>query len=101
MRSAPDEKARNNKESLRIATKGLESARRREPLFLDTMAAAHADAGRFKEALVAQREAVELAGRLGDAKLKAELEKRIAAYEGGKPYRQQAATATVTSPAMK
>jgi Flp pilus assembly protein TadD len=85
--TAPQDGLRDPEESLRLATRGLEVARRREPLFLGTAAAAHADAGRFPQAVEAQRERVRLARELGNDKLTAELEGRLKSYEAGKPYR--------------
>jgi tetratricopeptide (TPR) repeat protein len=60
---------------------------RRDPHYLDTLAAAYADAGRFDEAVPVAREALSLAQSNNDATLATQLAARLALYEKGQPFR--------------
>jgi tetratricopeptide (TPR) repeat protein len=79
--------------SLRNAAEAVEHAQRanrlsggRQPVILDTLAAAYAAAGRFPEALTAARQALELAGQQSDKVLIDGLRSRIALYEASRPF---------------
>jgi hypothetical protein len=95
----PDPAYRNADEAARLAKAAFEMNRGRMPLSLDTLAAAHAEAGKFDEALRTQEQAIALAKEIGDEKLVAELEKRLAPYRDGKPYREDPAAKTPRTPA--
>jgi len=77
---------------LRDGTRALSLARRavardRNPSFLDTLAAAYAEAGQFEQAITLQREA--LAAVPEDAtQLAAELAAHLEAFESGRPWRE-------------
>jgi len=64
---------------------------------LDTLAAAYAEAGRFEEAVKAEREALELLGT-EDEKAVAEYTERLRLYEAGKPYREPGHQPSPASP---
>lgn len=96
--TAPEASERDAAESLRLARQGFEASRRMTPVFLDSVAAAHASAGRFDEALAAQRQAVEFARPLGDAKLLASMETRAALYAEKKPYHETASPLRAAQP---
>ena len=55
--------------------------------YLDTLAAAYAEVGRFAEAVTTQQAALELVEETEDA-LRAELNSHLVAYEAGKPWRE-------------
>ena len=57
------------------------------PAYLDTLAAAYAETGKFQQAVETQREALALVPE-GNADLAAELETHLAAFEAGKPWRE-------------
>jgi tetratricopeptide (TPR) repeat protein len=86
--TCPEDAVRDPVEALRLAWWGFESSQRLGPMFLDSVAAAHAAAGDFPEAAKAQRQAMDMAAATGDEKLLAELEKRRKLYAEGKPYRE-------------
>jgi tetratricopeptide (TPR) repeat protein len=60
---------------------------RRDPHYLDTLAAAYADAGRFDEAVPVAREALSLAQTNNNATLTTHLTACLALYEKGQPFR--------------
>jgi tetratricopeptide (TPR) repeat protein len=89
--TAPDAALRDGEEAARIAAIAVKVAQRREPLLLDTLAAAQAEAGRFGEARETQQKAIVLADAIGDARLKAEFVKHLAHYQKNEPYRETTA----------
>jgi len=87
----PEEAIRNGQEALRIATRLVEQAGSRNPLFLDLLAAAQAECGLFDEAVATARRALSLARSAGKSKLADELSSRIPFYERNEPYRERPA----------
>jgi tetratricopeptide (TPR) repeat protein len=85
-----DDKLRNPNEAGMLAKGGFEAARRKPPLFLDTLAAAQAGVGDFANAQKTEQVAIDAARALGDEKLAARMEKHMAAYKENKPYREDA-----------
>ena len=57
-----------------------------DPSILDTLAAAYAEAGRFEEAVISARRALDLAQSLELADLADEVQARLALYESGRAY---------------
>lgn len=55
--------------------------------YLDTLAAAYAELGRFTEAIDTQQQAIALIGESGSAEA-AELAEHLAAYQAGQPWRE-------------
>ena len=55
---------------------------------LDTLAAAHAAAGRFGEAARVAEQALQLAESAGPATLAAQIRARLALYRAGRPYQE-------------
>jgi len=82
--TCPDEAIRDGEQAVELATAACESQRYRSAGTIDTLAAAYAEQGDFKEALQAQQRAVRLA--VGD-NMK-ELSARIELYEKEQPYRE-------------
>ena len=82
------------KDSFRDADEAVVNAKRvcditkdREGMYLDTLAAAYAEAGRFDDAVKAQEKALtdkSFANRHGD-----EAQKRLKLYQGRKPFRAE------------
>jgi len=63
--------------------------------YLDTLAAAYAAAGRFKDAVATAQKAIELAKSAGQTQVVSEIEPRLQLYRNGQAYRRAVA---VTSP---
>jgi len=85
--TCPDPAIRSGDEAVTAATTADRLTGGTEPTVLDTLAAAHAEAGRFAEAIDIARRALELAERRGDARIAAELRSHLALFAAGKPVR--------------
>lgn len=77
---------RNGKIAIANARKAV--ALEDNPNYLDTLAAAYAEAGRFDEAISTQQQALALA-KGQDAELIEELTAHLKAYEAGQPWREE------------
>jgi tetratricopeptide (TPR) repeat protein len=85
--TCPDAKFRNGRVAVEIALDVCKSVLDREGMFLDTLAAACAEAGKFDEAVKSQENALadkSFALRYGD-----EARKRLRLYQDKKPYRSE------------
>ncbi len=76
---------RNGKQALEYATKACEQTEWKDAGFLDTLAAAYAEAGDFEKAVEWQTKAMNLAPE----EEKADYRSRLELYESGKPYRDE------------
>ena len=82
--TSPDGKLRDGKLSVELATKACELTAWKSSACLDTLAAAHAEAGDFDTAIRRQNQAIAL---LTDATEKEDFVKRLKLYKDRKPYR--------------
>jgi protein O-mannosyl-transferase len=87
--------ASNPEASVRDGTRAVELAQRavtlsggRDPSYLDTLAAAYAEAGRFPEAVQTARSALELAAEQHKHSLAESIKARISRYKAGTPFRE-------------
>jgi hypothetical protein len=99
--TSPQDELRNGAEAERIAGAALKTSELREPMLIDTVAAALAEAGNFDKAIEIQKEAIVKAKALGDPKLVAELEKHAEAYEKKQPFRDSRLSPSAPPPAQK
>lgn len=83
--TTPDSSLRNGRQAVAFATKACELTGFQKADILDTLAAAHAEAGQFEQAIRRAKEALAKA----DEHHKPSIEKHLALFEAGKPYRQQ------------
>ena len=83
--TCPEAKHRDGKEAVASATRGCELTSWKDPLIIDTLAAAYAEAGDFDSAARWQSRAIEF---LSDASQKAEYRTRLKLYQEKKPYHQ-------------
>jgi len=83
--TSPMAKRRNGKKAVALAEKAALITNRKDPLILDTLAAAHAEVGDYSKAVSVLREAVALAP---DA-AKPELAVRLQLYDARTPYHGQ------------
>jgi tetratricopeptide (TPR) repeat protein len=74
---------RDGSAALRDALRACELTDHAAPGYVDTLAAAYAELGRFEDAVKWQQKAVEIAPESA----KAEYEARLALYRDGKPFR--------------
>ncbi len=84
--TAPRPEWRDGEEALRLARRALEGEER-DPVALNSLAAALAELGRFEEATRAAREALRLAEEAGLAEEAAQIRGLLQLYERGEPYR--------------
>jgi Flp pilus assembly protein TadD len=84
----PSAKLRNGKEAVAFAEKAATIKPEDAPT-LDTLAAAYAEAGRFKEAVDTANKAKKAAEKTKDKGLIDGVDQRLKLYQAGKPYRDQ------------
>jgi len=82
--TCPEARYRDGGVAIEYATKACELDKWETPYFLDTLAAAYAEAGNFAEAVKRQMQALEL---LSDADT-GSYQSRLDLYKSGKPYRE-------------
>lgn len=87
MATVPDAKLRNAPQAIQIGERLAELTVRKQPRPLDTLAAAYAEAGRYKEAVATAREAAALAEAQGQTNLASEIKARVALYANRHSYR--------------
>ena len=85
--TCPDATVRDGKKAVEAAKKACDRTGNREGMFLDTLAAAHAEAGDFKAAVTAQEKALEDPGYA--RKYGPDAQKRLQLYKDKKPYRSE------------
>ena len=79
---------RNYKQAVLLAERAYKLAGDQAPVQLDTLAAAFAATGRFKEAVETASKAAALADKTNDADLAKRIRSRLSLYRAGKPFRQ-------------
>jgi hypothetical protein len=85
----PDVRARNGVEALALAKQVCQATRYQQPVLLDTLAAAYAEAGHFPDAVETIKNAQALAVAAKQGELAKELEERLRFYKACRPYREQ------------
>ena len=83
----PNASIRNGAEAVALARRTVELSGGREPAFLDTLAAAYAEAGQFTDAVRTARQAADLAARQNKAALAESIRAKIPLYQAGTPFR--------------
>lgn len=82
--TSPEEKLRNGKRAIELATKACEVTEFKQAHILSTLAAAYAETGDFETAKKWSSKAVEL----GEGSMKEQLAKELKSYEERKPWRE-------------
>jgi len=90
--SASRTELRNGAEAVQVAERACDLTQHRAPLFMGTLAAAYAEAGRFPEAVATAEEAEQLATDVGLAAVAEKNRKLLELYRTGKPYREPVPT---------
>jgi serine/threonine protein kinase/Flp pilus assembly protein TadD len=85
--TCPDSNSRDGTNALTFAEKAVAATKRKNPAYLDTLAAAFAEAGQFAKAISTQQEAIAL---LQNEQQKKDYASRLKLYESGIPYRNPA-----------
>jgi tetratricopeptide (TPR) repeat protein len=86
--TCPKAAIRNGPEAIKYATKACESTQWKAPGFLDTLAAAYAEAGQFDKAVEWQQKALAKPEAFSPEELKG-YRQRLELYKAGKPYREK------------
>lgn len=86
--TAPQAASREGAEATRLAEAVCAASQRQNPYHLDTLAAAYAQAGRFDDAVAAQRQAITLATAAKKTNVVAEFEKHLEFYGKRQPYHE-------------
>jgi tetratricopeptide (TPR) repeat protein len=82
-----ESKFRDGVKAVELAEKAVEL--KDESGYIDTLAAAYAEAGRFQEAIKTEERAIAKLKEEGNTKDIPELEKHLASYKAGKPWREK------------
>ena len=90
--ASSDDELRNGAEAVRLAERACELTHYGEPLFIGTLAAAYAEAGRFPEAVTTAEKAEQLATTAGLTAVAAKNRQLLELYRAGKPYHEPAPT---------
>jgi tetratricopeptide (TPR) repeat protein len=88
----PDARLRNGAEAVRLAERACELTHDGEPLFIGTLAAAYAEAGRFPEAVTTAEKAAQLATSAGLKKVAEKNQQLLELYRAGKAYHEPVPT---------
>jgi hypothetical protein len=96
--TSPEASIRNGKEAIELAQQAVRLTGGQWPNYLDTLAAAYAEAGRFSEAIKTARAALDLAVQQKQQPLADGLRAKIALYEAGKPFHQPLPAPAAPSP---
>ena len=83
--TCPNDKFRDGKKAVENAKKACEVLKEVNASHLDTLAAAYAESGNFKQAVEQQTKAIELA----DETDKTDFRSRLEIYKQGRPYREK------------
>jgi tetratricopeptide (TPR) repeat protein len=85
--ASPEASDRNGAEAIKLATRAVELSKGDEPVFLDTLAMAYAESGRFTDAVETARRALQLAREQNQPSEADALNERIELYQSRQPYR--------------
>lgn len=86
-----DDKVRDGAEAVRLATRGVDITSGRQPVMLNTLAAAFAEAGQSNKAVATAEQAIELARQLGQTNLIPKIQQALQLYQAGRPFRDTGA----------
>jgi len=82
------EKLKNSEKAVNLAEKLCRLQNYSQPLSLNVLAAAYAEADKFDKAVLTAQKGLELAMKMGSKELSLGLENRLKLYQAGRPYRQ-------------
>jgi hypothetical protein len=86
--TCPDPEVRDGKRAVALAERAVQLTSRKSANFIDTLAGAYAEAGRFDQAIAASTEAIDLAAKGGDEASVRVFRQRLQNYERDEPTRE-------------
>ena len=89
---SPDDRLRNGAEAVRWAERACELTQYGQPVFVTTLAAAYAEAGRFNDATATAQKARTVALEQGQSGIVTENDQLLALYKSGRAYHEPART---------
>jgi Flp pilus assembly protein TadD len=92
--TCPEASVRNGAKAVKLAEQAARLSGSPDPIFIGTLAAAYAEAGRFPEAVATARRAQQLASGLSNPGLVSALQVQIGFYQSGSPFRDTSQTNT-------
>ena len=92
--TCPQALLRDGNKAVELAQRANQLTREGNPVFLDTLAAAYAEVGRFPEAVTTARQALQLAIHQNNTAIVNALQAQIGCYEAGVPFRDLSLTNT-------
>jgi tetratricopeptide (TPR) repeat protein len=84
----PDPTVRDGTQAVKLASWAAELTHQLDPGALDTLAAAYAEAGNFKEAIAAAEQGLRLTDASRDKGLVDQLQTHLTFYRAGRPWRE-------------
>ena len=84
----PNATNRSGTEAIRLAERACALTGYQTPVLIGTLAAAYAEAGRFKEAVATAQKARDLARAAGQPEVAAKNQQLLGLYQSGRAYRQ-------------
>jgi tetratricopeptide (TPR) repeat protein len=90
--TCPTGSVRNGAEAVALALQADQLSGGKDPVVLQTLAAAYAESGRFADAIVSARQALELSATQTDRSLDEALRAQIGLYQAGLPFRDKSQT---------
>ncbi len=86
--TAPDPGLRSGTEAVQLAKRACELTQNRQAAYLTTLSAAHAETGRFSDAIATAQKAGEVAQTAGQKKIAAQDGELLKLYRAGYPFRE-------------
>ncbi len=86
--TSPEAKVRDGAQAVELAEQACDQSAWRETVFVGTLSAAYAEAGRFEQAVAASQKACDLARSLGQTNLLERNRELLLHFEHREPYRQ-------------
>jgi Tfp pilus assembly protein PilF len=84
-----DASVRNGRRAIELARRAEQLSGGRDPAFLATLGAAHAETGQFTEAIATASRALDLAVRQNNQQLTSILRAQLSLYQSGRPYHER------------
>jgi hypothetical protein len=86
--TSPDANVRDGRQAIQLAERACALTDFKQTIFVGTLAAAYAEAGRFDDAIATAQQACDLAAQSGKPDLLKKNQKLLELYRAHKPYRE-------------